>query len=44
MTTYRIDAFWALTEACGLRPELVHLVPENELDGRYAYFLLSRRT
>jgi hypothetical protein len=42
MTTYQIDAFWTLAMECGLQPELIHLVPENELDERYAYFLLSR--
>ncbi len=41
MTTYRIDTFWKLASACGLTPEVVYLVPENELDERYAYFLLS---
>ena len=43
MTTYRIDAFWTLAQACGLTPEVVHIVPENELDRRFAYFLLSNR-
>jgi SAM-dependent methyltransferase len=43
MTTYRIDQFWSLSEECGFRPEAVHLVPKNDLDERYAYFLLSRR-
>ncbi|MGW5747735.1 class I SAM-dependent methyltransferase [Amycolatopsis sp. NPDC003861] len=42
MTTYRIDAFWKLAAACGLKPEAVHLVPQNELDERYAYFFLSK--
>jgi SAM-dependent methyltransferase len=42
MTTYPIAAFWQLAERCGLRPETVELVPRNELDERYAYFLLSR--
>lgn len=42
MTTYRIDAFWSLAEACGFRPEMVYLVPRNNLDERYAYFLLSK--
>jgi SAM-dependent methyltransferase len=44
MTTYRIDAFWTLATSCGLTPELVHLVPQNDLDERYAYFLLSKET
>ncbi len=42
MTTYSIHGFWQLAQRCGLTPELVELVPENELDERYAYFLLSR--
>lgn len=37
MTTYGIADFWALVESVGLRPVLVTLVPENELDRRYAY-------
>lgn len=41
MTTYRIDVFWSLAQECGLEPEAVYLVPKNELDERYAYFLLS---
>lgn len=42
MTTYPIAEFWTLAAKCGLRPEFVELVPRNELDRRYAYFLLSR--
>lgn len=42
MTTYRIDEFWELTQRCGFVPESVELVPRNELDERYAYFLLTR--
>ncbi|WP_240157696.1 class I SAM-dependent methyltransferase [Pseudonocardia broussonetiae] len=42
MTTYRIDEFWELAHDCGLVPHAVHLVPRNELDERYAYFLLTR--
>ena len=42
MTTYPIPAFWELAESCGLKPELIELVPKNELDERYAYFLLSK--
>lgn len=42
MTTYPISEFWQLAVTCGLRPESVELVPKNELDERYAYFLLSR--
>jgi SAM-dependent methyltransferase len=44
MTTYPISAFWQLAENCGFVPEMVHLVPENELDERYAYFLLAKPT
>jgi hypothetical protein len=44
MTTYRIDSFWSLAQECGLQPEAIYLVPKNELDERYAYFLLSKRT
>lgn len=43
MTTYQIPAFWQLAEKCGLQPEMVHLVPSNELDERYAYFLLTKQ-
>ncbi len=42
MTTYRIEEFWELTQRCGFVPETIELVPRNELDQRYAYFLLSR--
>lgn len=42
MTTYSIPEFWELVGRCGLRPESVELVPENELDRRYAYFLISK--
>ncbi|MEU0470526.1 class I SAM-dependent methyltransferase [Amycolatopsis sp. NPDC006131] len=42
MTTYRIPDFWQLAEDIGLTPEAIELVPENELDKRYAYFLLSK--
>jgi SAM-dependent methyltransferase len=40
--TYRVDEFWTAAEGLGLRPEAVTLVPRNELDERYAYFLLTR--
>jgi SAM-dependent methyltransferase len=43
MTTYPIAAFWELAAACGLQPEAIQLVPKNELDERYAYFLLSKQ-
>jgi hypothetical protein len=42
MTTYPIDAFWQLATKCGLTPQMVRLVPENELDERYAYFFLTK--
>jgi len=41
MTSYRIDEFWNASVRCGLRPWLVHLVPRNAMDERYAYFLFS---
>jgi SAM-dependent methyltransferase len=40
-TTYCIDEFWTAMEAIGFRPESVFLVPRNDLDERYAYYLLS---
>ncbi len=42
MTTYSVPEFWELVTACGLRPAAVELVPENELDRRYAYFLIAK--
>lgn len=42
MTTYTIASFWDRTQRCGLTPQSVELVPKNELDERYAYFLLSK--
>lgn len=42
MTTYPIDGFWQQMTEIGLRPEACYLVPENSLDSRYAYFLLSK--
>lgn len=42
MTTYRIDEFWQLAERCGFSPQAIHLVPENEIDQRYAYYFLRR--
>lgn len=41
MTTYPISSFWQMAAACGFTPEMVHLVPKNELDERYAYFALT---
>ena len=40
--TYRIEDFWTAMASIGFRPEAVALVPENDLDERYAYFLLSK--
>lgn len=34
MTTYWTEEFWTAATSCGLRPELVTLVPENDLDER----------
>ena len=40
--TYRVEDFWTAMADIGFRPEAVSLVPRNELDKRYAYFLLSK--
>jgi hypothetical protein len=40
--TYRVEDFWAAMVNLGFRPETVTLVPKNDLDERYAYFLLSK--
>jgi 2-polyprenyl-3-methyl-5-hydroxy-6-metoxy-1,4-benzoquinol methylase len=40
--TYRIDEFWTAMAGIGFRPQVVALVPKNDLDERYAYFLLQR--
>ena len=40
--TYRVDDFWTAMVNLGFRPETVTLVPKNDLDERYAYFLLSK--
>jgi SAM-dependent methyltransferase len=40
--TYRIEDFWTAMKDIGFRPELISLVPQNDLDERYAYFLLIR--
>lgn len=42
MTTYSIDGFWQLAADLGFEGHYVKLVPENELDQRYAYFFLTR--
>lgn len=44
MTSYGIDEFWVEAANRGLTPMAVHLVPENWLDRRYAYFLLVKET
>lgn len=41
-TTYSVTEFWELAQRCGLTPESVRLIPRDELDERYAYFLLTR--
>ena len=40
--TYRVEDFWTAMTRIGFHPEVVALVPENDLDERYAYFLLSK--
>lgn len=40
--TYRIEEFWTAMTGVGFCPEAVALVPRNDLDERYAYFLLSK--
>ncbi|MFC9692420.1 class I SAM-dependent methyltransferase [Kribbella sp. NPDC056951] len=42
MTTYPIDVFWTQMAALGLTPLSCHLVPHNNLDHRYAYYLLRK--
>lgn len=42
MTTYPVHEFWQLAVRCGLDPWYVTLVPEDELDERYAYFVLVK--
>lgn len=42
MTTYRISDFWQLATACGFSPAALNLEPHNELDHRYAYYLLTK--
>lgn len=46
MTSYRVEEFWELAEACGLAPLSVVLVPRpaEVPDQRYAYFLLRKPT
>lgn len=42
MTSYPIDKFWAMAAETGFTPQWIRLVPQNELDERYAYFFLTR--
>lgn len=42
MTTYALDGFWCDVADLGLDPVGMVLVPENDLDQRYAYLLLRR--
>jgi SAM-dependent methyltransferase len=42
MTTYPIHAFWRLAARCGFEPKYVELVLQDELDERYAYFVLVK--
>jgi len=41
-TTYPIHTFWELAARCGFEPRYVELVPQDELDERYAYFVLVK--
>jgi 2-polyprenyl-3-methyl-5-hydroxy-6-metoxy-1,4-benzoquinol methylase len=41
-TTYPIHSFWELAVRCGFEPRYVELVPEDELDERYAYFVMVK--
>ena len=40
--THWIEEFWTAMTGVGFCPEGVALVPRNDLDERYAYFLLSK--
>ncbi len=42
MTTFKVHEFWSLCQGLGLQPRVMTLVPEDELDSRYAYYLLTR--
>ncbi|MDV8000241.1 class I SAM-dependent methyltransferase [Rhodococcus sp. IEGM 1408] len=44
MTTFGIDEFWLRSAECGLTPQLILLVPENQLDSKYAYYALTKPT
>lgn len=41
-TSFRVEEFWALAADVGLEPQVMTLVPRNDLDERYAYVLLRR--
>lgn len=41
-TIFPIDTFWQIATAHGFTPEVVSLVPRNDLDRNYAYLLLTR--
>jgi SAM-dependent methyltransferase len=41
-TTFAIDEFWLRVQELGLVARLIHLVPRNRLDERYAYFALTK--
>jgi hypothetical protein len=41
-TTYPIHSFWQLAVRCGFEPQYIELVPKDELDERYAYFVLVK--
>lgn len=40
-TIFPIDRFWSVAVEAGFEPQMVSLVPENDLDRHYAYFLLT---
>jgi SAM-dependent methyltransferase len=42
MTSFPIHAFWEACRSWGFTPRLLTLVPQNQLDERYAYFFLTR--
>lgn len=42
MTTYSLDGFWNAVADVGLEPVAMVLVPENDLDRRYAYLLFRK--
>ncbi|GAA0606125.1 class I SAM-dependent methyltransferase [Kribbella sandramycini] len=42
MTAYPIDTFWTDMTRLGFTPESLYLVPQNNLDHRYAYYLLRK--